>query len=241
MPIDPKAAELLSKAPGNLMDFENGKTPEDLGLQADPTKPPTQFPSASQRGRLVVFFAQEHFRGEDRILLDKGGSLPAMRLPDEHGAEDFLEAHALEIFCSPVINCGQIGSVSGENMDMYVVTGDVLHPAGCLQRLRTPKQYRWTPRSEIVRFRTIQSVIIALAQTRVFGWHIQDKGGREFVLSFDMVQSPIMTPRVGNPAVISTGPALEPESHGTRFAVHPDIHDREEYPDPCGPSPDAKN
>jgi hypothetical protein len=239
LPIDDEAAEALGKIPEEAFNppKEEMKSAEEMGLKADPTKPPTQFPELSERGRLVIFFGHEYFRGTHRILLDKGGSLPACRLPDEHGAADFIQSHAPDLFNTPILNCGQIGSIEADNMDLYFVTGDVINPAGCLDRARTPKRYMWTPRTEIVRYKSIQSTVIALAQTRLFGWHIVDNGTDEFKLTFKMQKAPIMEPRPGNPPIISEGP----EPHGTRFAVQPDPHDREEYPDPCGPSNDIKN
>jgi hypothetical protein len=210
-PIDPEAAELLDKVPDEAFDFENGETAEKLGLEPDPNLPPTQFPHMNERGRLVVVFAMEYFRGEHRILLDRGGSLPAWRLPDEHGAADFVQSHGCELLNSPIVNVRQIGSVRASQMDLYIVTGDVLQPAGCLDHEVTPKYMMWTPRSEIVRIRTLQSFMIAFAQTRLEGWHIDDPATDEFVINYKMQLAPILEPRPGNPQVVQTGPPIAEE------------------------------
>lgn len=239
-PLDPKAVEALSKVPEGVFDFKGGKTPEELGLKPDPSKPPTQHPDQPllRRGRLVVLFVQEYFRGEHRILLDRGGSLPSWRLPDEHSAPDFIQAHAMELFNTPIINCRQIGSINAHQMDLYVVTGDVLQPAGCVDHAITPKQLTWTQRTAILRFKTLQSMLIAFAQTRLEGWHIDDPATDEFTVSFKMQLAPVRVPVKGNPPVVPVGPAPWPTDK--RFQVPTDPHTQEEYPDPCSDERPAK-
>ncbi len=160
-------------------------TPEQLGLE--PVEGVEDDPSVTggERRSILVFFAMEFFRGEYRILLEKSGSLPQLELPDIGGSVSFFKDNAEALFGSKVANVRQIGSITGTSHDAFVVTGDVLSPA-LVEEGGEFRSCFWCPRSEVVRFKTLQSMLIAFAQTGLTGWGVIDSGRASYEISFKM-------------------------------------------------------
>lgn len=157
--------------------------PEQLGLKpVEGVKDDT----VGKRRLLLSFFAMEFFRGEYRILLEKSGALPILELPDFGGSVSYFRDNAEVLFGSKVANVRQIGSVTGVSHDLFVVTGDVLDPA-LVEEGGEFRSCFWCARSEVVRFKTLQSILIAYAQTGLTGWGIIDSGNLSYEVNFRMV------------------------------------------------------
>ena len=137
--------------------------------------------------RVTTFFCMEYWHGCERVLLEKSGNLPTTTLPSHLSPEGLWSTVGTQLLGSQVWNSHQIGSVSGPSYDLFVVMGDIVHPAQ-VQDLHDPrKPLMWTPKEEIVKFRTLQSFILALCMARLVGWHLyDDQQGTEFKLSFQM-------------------------------------------------------
>lgn len=201
-------------------------TPKDLGLkpvEGVQDDPPV---TGSERRLLLTFFAMEFFRGEHRILLEKSGALPTLALPDYGGSVSFFRENAELLFGSKVANVRQIGSVTGDSYDLFVVTGDVLSPA-LVEEGGKFRSCFWCPRTEIVRFKTLQSILIAYAQTGLYGWGVIDRGEPSYEVNFKMTYcSP---DDVGDPDALDPyekqrpgGPELAAEKRNRLLREHVD-------------------
>lgn len=161
-------------------------TPEELGLEPVPGVEEDPPVTGGERRTLLVFFAMEFFRGDYRILLEKSGALPTIALPDTGGSVSFFRENAEALFGSQVANVRQIGSVTGANYDLFMVTGDVVSPA-LVEEGGEFRSCFWCPRTEVVRFKTLQSILIAYAQTGLTGWGVIDSGAQSYEVNFKMV------------------------------------------------------
>lgn len=162
-------------------------TPEDLGLE--PTPGIEEDPNVGGSYRyLLTFFGMEYYRQEHRILLEKSGALPTMDLPKKaKSPARFIQEHGRDLFGSDLANIRQIGSVQGAAYTLFMITADVLTPALVGSGDSRFRKCFWCPRSEIVRFKTLQSILIALSQTRLEGWSVDDDGTDKYKLGFKMV------------------------------------------------------
>jgi hypothetical protein len=136
---------------------------------------------------LVSFFALEHFRGAESVLLTTpGAALPTVALSEGKDPVQFVDEIGERIFGVKATNLRKIGTTRIDNYVVHVVTGDCLCPANIHHNPDSHLRFQWVPTYELFNDRSPQTYVLALARSRIAGWHIEPMEDGDYRLSFKM-------------------------------------------------------